>query len=213
LRADDLAGLLYIYGRSAVGSLTPPATAPTDVSVVTQSAQLTVTWKDENVDQTRAASSYRVDFRSGHADGGSIVASVSQTGTALTVAVPPGVAGAFNVVVTGVNAAGTGPSSARHDFLLNASGSSCTGAPAAVTDLSGSVSRGFARVQWSPVPGATRYLVQAGSTPGGSDLFALTDLGASTGAGSAVGDGFAGWVRVFAANACGVSNAADIFVQ
>jgi hypothetical protein len=89
----------------------------------------------------------------------------------------------------------------------------CAAAPPGVPSLSASVNGGFARVTWSAAPGATRYLIQAGTTVGGSDLFAGTDVGSSTTAGAAVPPGFRAWVRVFAANSCGVSAPADVFVQ
>jgi hypothetical protein len=213
LQPDDVAGLLFIYGRTGASATAPPATAPTDIRVAIQMAQLTVTWADAGQGSAAAATSYRVDFRAGHQDGGSMVASVTQAGTFLTVSVPPGVAGAFNVVVTGLNNAGAGPPSVRQDFTLNGAGAACTTAPPQVMNPAGTVSDGFATVRWSPVPGATRYLIQAGTSPGTNDLYPLTDLGPSTGAGASVPAGFSGWVRILAANACGVSAPTDILVH
>jgi hypothetical protein len=213
LMRDDIEGVLFIYGRtSTVSSFTPP-TAPVNVQVMTQLPQLTVTWSELPLDTAAAATSYRVDFRAGHADGGPIVASVTQTGKALTVVVPPGVSGPFNVVITGINAAGAGPSSERRDFVIGVSNSGCAAAPQAVTQLTGTISNGFARVNWAASAGATRYLIQAGSTRGASDLFSTTDLGASTSAGAPVPADFSGWVRVYAGNACGVSAPSDFLLQ
>jgi hypothetical protein len=211
LRQDDIDGLFFIYGRDAVAQ--PPANAPTDVRVVTDLSQLRVTWRDAVLDSNSAATSYRVDFRAGHSDDGPVVVSLTQPGTSVELAIPPGVAGPYSVVVSGLNAAGAGPPSPRYDFVLGFPGATCSAAPAAVVEIRSSISNGFARVEWSAVPGATRYLIQAGASPGTSDLFPLTDLGGSTGAGAPVAPGFSGWVRVFAANQCGVSAPTDVLVQ
>jgi hypothetical protein len=217
LRPDDLRGLLFIYGGGAPSSgLAQPLAAPTDVRVVMQTTSLLVTWSDSSVGTSAAPTSYQVDFRAGHQDGGPVVASSRQQGTSLAVTIPPGVSGDFNVVVSGVNDAGVGPSSPRRDFTIGAGGSlspGCSGSPSAPIGLSGSVLNGVAQVRWSATPGATRYLLQAGNDVGGADLFALTDVGATTGAATAVPPGFRAWVRVFAANSCGVSAPADVLLQ
>jgi hypothetical protein len=213
LRSDDVQGLMFIYGRTTASGATPPSSAPIDLRVATQGSQLTVSWRDPSQGMAPGATGYRVDFRQGHFDGGPVVASVAEASTTLTLTVPPGVAGPFNVVVTAFNAAGAGPPSERRDFTIGATGGGCLAPPAPIANLTGSVIAGFARVEWSAVAGATRYLVQAGSSPGAGDLFALTDVGASTSVGAAVPGGFSGWVRVFAANACGVSPPADVFVR
>jgi hypothetical protein len=212
LRADDLQGLFFIYGTGPALGAAAPSAAPTGVAVVVDGAQLTVTWTDPSAGSAAAATSYRVDFRAGHQDDGPVVASVSHATRMLTVAIPTGTAGPFNVTVSGVNGAGAGPQSARSDFTLGA-GPACGAAPSAPASLTAAVIDGFARVNWSAVPGATSYRIQAGSQPGGADLFALTDLGATTEAGANVAPGFQGWVRVVAANACGISNPTDVFIQ
>lgn len=212
LRADDVQGILFIYGQTPLSGATPPPVPPTDVRVSVQTTQLVVSWLDPTHGSTAPATSYRVDFKSGHADAGPIVASVMQAAPSLTVAIPPGVSGPYSVTVTGVNAAGAGPASPRQDFTIGAS-SNCSAAPPAPSRVAASISNGFARVRWSAVSGATRYLIQAGSSAGAADLFALTDLGASVEAGASVPPGFRAWVRVFAVNACGVSAPADVFLQ
>ena len=212
LMPDDVHGLMFIYGTSPLG-VSPPTTPPTDVRVAMQTTQLTVTWLDAPGGASSSSTSYRIDFRAGHREDGAVVASLTSAATSATVAVPPGVAGDFSVVVTGVNAAGTGPPSERRDFTLGSTAAVCAAAPAPVGDLAGSVTAGFARALWTAVPGATSYLIQAGSQPGTADLYALTNLGSATQAGAAVPEGFRGWIRVVAVNACGSSLPADVFVQ
>jgi hypothetical protein len=214
LRADDVQGLLFIYGRSGSG-LTPPTAAPADVRVAVATTQIVVSWTDPALDSTASATGYRVDFRAGHTDNGPIVASVRQAGASLAVPIPPGVSGDFSVTVTGINAAGEGPASPRYDFTLGMSNpaTTCSAPPMAPTGLTAAISNDFARVRWAAVAGATRYSIQAGSTAGGSDLFAATDLGASTEAGASVPPGFRAWVRVIAFNQCGASAPADVLLQ
>ena len=80
----------------------------------------------------------------------------------------------------------------------------CSAQPAAPTGLAGNVANGVASVVWSPPSGAASYVVRAGSTPGGSDIF-VGSVGAALGVSSPVGEGFRAYVRVYAVNACGES--------
>jgi hypothetical protein len=212
LMRDDVEGLVFIYGRTSTLGLTPPTTAPVDVRVSTVPPRLTVTWRLAGLDSA-APTAYRVDFRAGRDGLGPVVASVTQVPTTLTIDVPADVTGAFNVVVTGLNAAGAGPSSLPTNFTLGDTNPACAVPPPPIADATAGVSNGFARVQWSAVVGATRYLIQAGSSPGGADVFPLTELGAATTAGANVPAGFRGWARVSAANACGMSAPVDVLVQ
>jgi hypothetical protein len=213
LRADDVNGILFIYGQGTMTETAPPTVAPTDVRVAIETSQLLVTWTDASAAAGTPATAYQVDFRSGHSDDGPVVASLTHTDSTLTVGIPTGVAGPFNVTVRGINAAGVGPSSARRDFMLGTSPTTCSVPPQAPANISTSLANGYARVEWTPVPGATRYLIQAGSIAGAADIFALTDLGAVTEAGASVSPGFRAWVRVFAANQCGVSAPVDRVIQ
>ena len=74
---------------------------------------------------------------------------------------------------------------------------------------------GTASVNWLAVAGAASYVLSAGTTPGGTQYMAPTNLGTNTGASaSGLPAGFTAWVRVFAVNACGQqSAAADFLVQ
>jgi hypothetical protein len=209
LRPDDVQGILFIYGAGAAG--TAPAAAPANVSVANGATAATVSWSA--VANSSSPITYRVDFRAGHQDGGAVVASLTTPATSLTVGVPPGVSGAFNVVVTAVNGAGAGPASARVDFTVPPNHASCTTAPPAVTGAAGTVTSQYAQVQWNAVAGASSYQIQVGSVRGGDDLLHLTDLGPQRGAGASVPPGFTAWVRMYAVNACGRSQPVDYFLQ
>jgi hypothetical protein len=215
LRQDDLEGVRFIYGMASALSAAPPSAAPTDVRVVVQPSSITVSWTapPDDVASGASATEYRVDFREGHFDVGRIVASSTTSATALSVSVPTNVAGAFNVIVTAVNAAGAGPSSERRDFTLAPSGTMCSSAPLPVTSVSGSVINGVARLGWSPAASATRYIIQAGTSIGLADLFATTDVGLTTDVTAPVPTGFRAHVRVVAANACGLSTPIDFVLQ
>ena len=210
LRADDVKGVVFIYGTAAG----VPEIAPTNVQVAADASSVTITWSAvAGISPPSPGHGYRVDFRAGHHDGGAVVASLSTATTALTVGVPPGVSGAFNVVVTAMNAAGAGPPTARVDFTVPSGLVSCTTGPAAVQALTGLVSGGFASVRWNPVAGATSYQLHVGSAQGGDDRLALTDLGPQTSAAASVPAGFNAWVRVYAVNRCGRSQPTDFFLR
>jgi hypothetical protein len=207
--------LFCLYG-SATGTPAPPpsggtpTSAPTNVIVTIQGSTLSGAWT-----AVPNAASYRADFRVGHQDGGAVAASVTVPSNAITVGIPSGVTGAFNLVVTPLGMSGAaGPPSARADFLIGGGQApgACTAAPVAPPGLTAGIAGGVAQVQWTPSAGATGYAIQAGSAVGGSDLFPRTSIGASTGASSPVPAGFRAWVRVSASNACGTSSA-DVFLQ
>lgn len=208
LGQDDINGIVAIYGRSD-GS--PPATAPQSVQVVVNgTASLAISWTASS-----GAGGYRLDrldFRAGHQDGGPVLASVMSVGTAETLAIPPGVSGAFNVVVTALNAAGAGPPSARRDFAIPAPGA-CSAPPPPVTGVSGGVIGTAASVRWQASAGATAYGLHAGSSPGAVDHVAPTNLGNSLGAQGTVPPGFTTHVRIFALNACGASAGVDFLLR
>jgi len=156
------------------------------------------------------ATSYRLDFR--RASDEPIVATLTTVLTRNVIPIPPDTFGAFTVTITPFNAAGEGPASAPVTFIIGGTGP-CVGPPATPI-VSGSVIGGTATVAWAPVPGATSYLLSAGSFPGASNLYPLTNIGESTVASaSGLPAGFTAWVRVIAVNSCGQSAPADVFVQ
>lgn len=211
LGADDIAGLTYIYGFRQSTRATAPSTAPPHVMVtVDGTTSVTVAWgavEALNVFSLLPATSYRVDFRRGHQDGGPVLASFTTRATTVTVAIPPGLSGDFNVIVTPVNADGGGPASFRRDFTI------CGALPPPVTGLAAGVANGVARVTWNASPEAASYRASAGSSPGAADVYPLTELGAVTGIEAPVGDDFEAWVRVIAVNACGSSDPAEVLVS
>jgi hypothetical protein len=212
LASDDRNGILFIYPSTNPG-LTPPSSAPGNLSVaVNGTTSITVSFNAVNsfAAGPSAATSYRLDFR--QSVGGPVVASLTTPNTSTVIPLPPGTVGTFNVVATGINSAGAGPSSSPVTFTIG-SGGPCTSAPAS-PNVSGNVVNGVATVTWPQVPGATFYIVSAGTSQGGTNLFPSTNIGTTnTVQASGLPPGFTAWVRVIAGNACGQSAPRDFFLQ
>jgi hypothetical protein len=119
--------------------------------------------------------------------------------------------GAYRVQVRGVNPVGTSAPSNAVDVIVGSS-TPCA-VPAAPSGVTGSLANGIASVNWPAVLGAASYIVRAGSTPFGSDLF-NGNVGAATSvSASGLPAGFRAYVRVLAVSACGTSvPSADILV-
>jgi hypothetical protein len=111
--------------------------------------------------------------------------------------------GQYRVQVRSVNPLGASSPSNLVDIVV---GSATPCAPPSPPSLPvGTFANGVAGVSWPAVSGATSYLVQAGSQPGGSDIF-NGNVGNATAVGaSGLPAAFGAFVRVSAVNACGVS--------
>ncbi|MGE3887413.1 MAG: matrixin family metalloprotease [Vicinamibacterales bacterium] len=177
---------------------------PTVTSAAAAGGVLTVNWTSG---AGAAPTAHRLDFF----QGGSLLTSVP-TGAATSVGLPlpAGVQGSFGVQVIALNGAIASPPSALFDFTI---GPSCT--PPTAPVVTGSVVNGTASVGWPAVPGATNYILSAGTTQGGTQVLGPTNLGTTTGASaSGLPPGFQAWVRVIAVNACGQQSApTDLLLQ
>jgi hypothetical protein len=176
----------------------PPLVPPTNVNAIqTNPSTLSVTWTPPSPGP--APEGYRLDFFSA----GTPVAQVLVgAASSVSLPIPPGTTGNFLVTVSSRigNAASTPSSPAA--FSL---GSSPCATPPVPSGLTGSVTSGTARVQWNAVPGATSYIVSAGSSPGASDLFNGNVGNATSVAAAGVPAGFRAFVRVLAVGPCGPS--------
>jgi hypothetical protein len=107
-------------------------------------------------------------------------------------------AGTFYVAAIASNACGV---SARSNTVrVDVGGAAALPAP---QNLRAAVIGNFVAVVWDPVPGAASYLIEAGSTPGASDV-AIIPIGDTRVSGDNVGNGTY-YVRVRALGAGGVS--------
>ncbi|MGQ0732818.1 MAG: hypothetical protein ACT4QD_04080 [Acidobacteriota bacterium] len=117
--------------------------------------------------------------------------------------------GTYYVRVRARRSASTSEISNEVSFTIGSGGGTvCTVPPATASGVTGSVAGGVATVQWTVVPGATSYVVQAGSLPGFSDLFD-GDVGGVPLVSASVPPGFTAYVRVIAVNSCGQSAASN----
>lgn len=142
--------------------------------------------------------------------GATPVASINVSGApSVGIQIPAGTQGAFAVVVTAFNGAIASPASAPFNFTI---GPACT-VPAAPA-VSGGIVGGTGTASWPAVAGATRYVVSAGTAPGGTQYLAPTDVTGTSVSASGLPAGFQAWVRVVAVNACGQAGPpTDFLVQ
>ena len=178
-----------------------PPGKPTVTSAGVANSMLTVSWESGS---GPTPSTHRLDFYSG---GGLVATAAHGAETSFATAIPPSTMGTFGVRVTAFNGSIAGPPSELEIFSVE---SACH--PLASPDVSGGVVGDIASVSWPAVPGATSYLLSAGSTPGGTQYLRETDIGATTTAGASVPAGFTAWVRVTAVNACGQRSAPRDFL-
>lgn len=113
--------------------------------------------------------------------------------------------GQYRVQVRAVNPLGASAPSNIVDVIVGSS-TPCA-APAAPQAVNASLSSGTAIVSWSAAPGATSYIVRAGSAPGGSDVFNGNVGNTTAVSASGLPAGFRAYVRVHAVSACGTSGA------
>lgn len=142
------------------------------------------------------ASSYVFEAGSGPGQANLVNSSVS--GTALTASAPPGV---YYVRARGRNACGVGPASA--EAVVNVGGCTTPGSP---SPLIASVNGRQVRLEWSPVAGATGYVLEAGSAPGASNLVVTMIGGTSVTTPAPPGHYY---VRVKARTGCGTGPASN----
>jgi hypothetical protein len=203
LAGDDLAGLFTIYPPAAGGGVPGQPTVTTASAVA---GVLNLSWTGGG---GAAPTAHRLDFYAGVA----YVATLTVgPGTSVGIPIPPGTVGSFTVRVTALNGAGASPPSAAFGFTIGSAGG-CVGPPAAPA-VTGGVAAGTASVGWPQVPGATAYVVSAGSALGGSNLFATQNVGLTNQlSASGLPAGFQAFVRVIAINACGQSAPTDFLVR
>jgi hypothetical protein len=154
-----------------------------------------------------APSAHRLDF---FADGRQVASVMVGPDTRVGLPLAADTRGAFMVIVTPFRGVSAGPPSPPFPFAI---GLGCGGAPARPL-VTGSIQGGNAAVTWNAVPGASSYLLFAGTTPGAADIVAPVNMGGATSA-SAGGlpAGFFAWVSVAALNACGQSAPGELFLR
>jgi uncharacterized repeat protein (TIGR03803 family) len=170
---------------------------PTGLATSASGSTVTITW------QTPVVGCLPTSYilQAGSTPGSSNLANFS-TGSAATSFSASGVgAGNYYIRVIAANAAGTsGPSP---DVLLVVGGGGCSAPPGASPGLSVSVSASTITFAWLVAPGSpTGYILQFGSSSGGSNLAVINTGNALSYTVTGVPDG-AYYVRLLATNACG----------
>ena len=166
---------------------------PTVTSANASGGILTINWTSG---AGTAPTGHRLDFFQAGAPVANLTVGAA---TSVGLPLPAGVQGAFAVQVTALNGAIAGPPSPLFDFTI---GTSCT-VPTAPA-VSGGIVNGTANISWPAVAGATGYIVSAGTTPGGTQFLAPSNIGLLTSLGATgLPPGFQAFVRVIAVNACG----------
>lgn len=181
-----------------VGGTANPPNAPQGLSASVSGSDVTLTWNAPVGGGT--VSTYIIE--AGSSPGASNLASFS-TGSTATSFFAPGVgAGTYFVRVRASNAGGT---SAPSNEVVIIVGSGCP-APSAPSGLTASVAGSTVTLNWTAGAGATSYRLQAGSSPGQSNL-ADFDIGsaATTLVATNVGAG-SYFVRVRSVNSCAIGD-------
>ena len=209
LAADDIAALFATYPSPGGGAGTPGSATVTSASAA--AGLLNIAW---TLGAGAPPTGHRLEFFSGATQVASLTVGLATTAA---IPIPPGTTGSFSVRVTALNGSTPGGSSPLFPFTIGTGGGggggSCTSPPASPAVM-GTIVLGTASVSWPAVPGATSYIISAGTTQGAANLFPATNLGTQTFAGAnGLPSGFAAWVRVVAVNACGQSAPMDLYLQ
>jgi hypothetical protein len=214
----DLSRCLAGAGEAACFSARPLTAASAGAAAITSSpinltasvsgSTVVLSWTAPS-SQDSPVTSYVVEAGSG--SGLANLANVN-TGNASTTLTAPGVpAGTYYVRVRAANATGVSGPSNEVVVVVSASGP-CSGPPGAPSGLAVSASGSTVTLSWSAPSGGcppTTYVIQAGSTPGSSNLAnSPTGSLATSFSASGVAAGTY-YIRVRAANATGVGGASN----
>jgi hypothetical protein len=171
--------------------------APTAVQASVNGTTLTVSWV---AGSGSPPTTHVLNFFQGGVPVASLTTGASQS---VQIGIPNGVSGTFTVTVTAA-----GGTSVPASFTIGG----CV-PPLPVTGLTGAVAAGTATAGWDPSLGATGYVVQAGASQGGAELFNGNVGNITSISASGLPPGFTAWVRVIAVNACGSSPPQEVFLH
>jgi hypothetical protein len=201
-RRLPLAVILALTSLSVVAAVAPGP--PQNLEVSVNGTSVALTWKAPSVGGVPDA--YIVD--ASLSPSGPVIASFGVAGTTMSVTdVPHGV---YYARVHASNADGQGPASNEVVIAVPGDGSGCNSAPNRPEALTGSATSNLVTLSWSPPSGAcsaSAYSVQAGSSPGASDV-AVINVGPATTLSASAPSGIY-YVRVVALNAFGGSPVSD----
>ena len=130
-------------------------------------------------------------FEAGWLPGQANLVNMTLNGTSLGAQAPPGV---YFVRARGQNACGTGAASPDAMVAVGCA------APGPASPLSASVAGNLVTLQWNAAPGATDFVVEAGTSSGSGNVASIPVAGTSLSAQAPSGSYY---VRVRPRNACG----------
>jgi cellulose 1,4-beta-cellobiosidase len=186
------ANATYVATYRAIGTGAPPA-APTNLSAHASGRVVSLSWN-----ASAGAASYRLE--AGTQPGSADVFN-GDIGSATTMQTP-GPVGRFFARVRATNPAG--PSEASNEVSFTLSDAPCGSPPPAPAGYSAPSSGLNVQPSWSPSPGATSYILEAGSSPGAADLF-RANVGLATVLSGTAPPGVY-FTRIRAVNGCGASD-------
>lgn len=179
------------------GQIPAPPGPPGNLNFTVSGGTVTLTWGAPTIGG--ALSTYIVE--AGSSAGGSdiIVFATNSTATSLTATAPPGV---YFVRIRGGNAAGTGAPSNETQIIVG--GSAPCLPPPSPANAVGSVAGSLVTLQWSASPGATSYVIEAGSLTGSNNIAAFDTQSTATSFSAAAPPGTY-FLRIRARSGCGTS--------
>jgi hypothetical protein len=178
----------------------PVPAAPFELASTVNGATVTLQWQAES---GACAPTFFI-VQVGSAPGLSNLMTVS-TGSAATLTGTNVSAGTYHVRVLAGSTTGNSTPSNETIVQVGSGGGTCSAPPAAPFALTSTTTGTTVALSWQASPAATSYLIEAGSSPGASNLAASnTGSAATTFAASGVAPGVY-YVRVRGSNACGTS--------
>lgn len=182
---------------ATAGPSSPPS-APTNLTFTVIGTTVTLNW---NAPTSGGLPTFYV-LEAGSSPASSNVITYDTGGAATSLSAPNVGQGTCYVRVRAGN--GVGVSGPSNEVVVSIGGPGpCTTRPSAPTSLTASVGGFAVMLTWSAAAGATAYVLEAGSSPGSSNIFAW-EIGASTSLTANAPSGTY-YVRVKATNPCGTS--------
>jgi glucose/arabinose dehydrogenase len=204
----ELLILNYSAGRvlKIVRGPVPPPGAPRNFRGTADGTIVTIEWDPPAAGVPPARYRIEAGRARGSADLGSFPGNGATTRLQLT-GVPPGT---YWARVYGINDGGEGPASNDDDIVVSGGPPGCA-PPGAIDDLDEDVSGSSVTLTWTPPDtGAApvSYIVEVGSTTGGTDL-AVVNLQSNQTTAIGVAQSGVYFIRVRAVNACGIAGPAS----
>ena len=178
-----------------------PSAPPTNLAFTVSGSTVVLTWSPPGAGSV--ATSYLL--QAGSSAGLSNIVSFNTGSFATTFTATNVPSGTYFVRVRAANNDGTGPASNEVTIVV---GSAPCPPPGAPTGLVGSASGSTVLLQWNGVSGAIAFIIEAGSSPGASNL-ASFDTGSAATSFSATAPNGTYYIRIRVRTSCGTSGTSN----